>query len=166
MAQPGKPKPLALDTNLPLDLAEEKDFAHAFREEFQQRGYSLIIPPTVVAELTLLATGEPGAKANLAMRALHSLREWGIQPYHLRSAGHGIAAEFSRGLMKRGLLPEGEFNDGVILAETSLAGIRMLVTSDHHLLNIPTECLQVAFDAADLNFVSVAHPRPLLKALP
>ena len=31
----GSPKKqLALDTNLPLDLAESKEFAHGFREEF------------------------------------------------------------------------------------------------------------------------------------
>ena len=37
----GSPKgQLSLDTNLPLDLAEPQDFAHEFREEFQQRAMS------------------------------------------------------------------------------------------------------------------------------
>ena len=34
-------KQLALDSNLLLDLAGEKDFAHEFREEFQRRGYAI-----------------------------------------------------------------------------------------------------------------------------
>jgi hypothetical protein len=34
-----------------LDLAAEKDFAHEFKEEFSSRGYSLLVPPTVIAEL-------------------------------------------------------------------------------------------------------------------
>lgn len=42
-------KALALDTNVLLDLAGEKDFAHDFKHEFLGRGYSLLIPPTVVA---------------------------------------------------------------------------------------------------------------------
>jgi len=46
------PKRLALDTNVPLDLADDKDFAHDFRETFQDRGYALVVPPTVVTELT------------------------------------------------------------------------------------------------------------------
>ncbi len=51
----GSPKgQLSLDTNLPLDLAEPQDFAHEFREEFQQRGYALRLAPTVLAELELL----------------------------------------------------------------------------------------------------------------
>ena len=47
----GSPKKsLALDANLLLDLAEERDFAHEFREEFQGRGYSFAVPPTALAE--------------------------------------------------------------------------------------------------------------------
>jgi hypothetical protein len=164
MAPPAKPKPLALDSNLPLDLAAGLDAAHAFREEFQERGYALIVPPTVVTELALKAEGND-AKAALAMKALQSLREWGIQPYDLKSVGHGISEEFARRLISRRLLPGDEFNDGVILGETSLAGIPVLVTSDHHLLDIPPEPLQLEFSAADLPAVTVAHPKLLLRAL-
>jgi hypothetical protein len=73
MALPAKPKPLALDSNLPLDLAEGLDAAHAFREEFQARGYALFVPPTVVTELTLKAEDNDAQKAALAMKALQSL---------------------------------------------------------------------------------------------
>ena len=48
-------KSLALDTNLLLDFAGEKDFAHEFREEFSGLGYSLLVPPTLVAELAFFA---------------------------------------------------------------------------------------------------------------
>jgi hypothetical protein len=46
MAAPGKKKLLALDTNLLFDLAADKDFAHTFREVYQERGYSLVVPPS------------------------------------------------------------------------------------------------------------------------
>jgi predicted nucleic acid-binding protein len=164
MALPAKQ--LALDTNLPLDLADGLDAAHAFREQFQEKGYALVVPPTVVTELTLKAEDKSDPKkAKLAMRALQSLRGWGIRPYDLKSVEHGITSEFARRLIERGLLPEGEFNDGVILAETSLGGIPVLVSSDRHLLDIPKEALHLELGAADLNAVSVAHPRLLLKAL-
>jgi hypothetical protein len=57
----GSPKgQLSLDTNLPLDLAKALDFAHQFREEFQQRGYVLRLPPTVLADagIPLLVTSD------------------------------------------------------------------------------------------------------------
>jgi len=53
----------------------------------------------------------------------------------------------------------------VILAETSLAGIGAVVTMDEQLLNVSREALQIEFQAADLNPVTVAHPRLLLRAL-
>ena len=55
MAAPVQKKLLALDTNLLFDLAAEKDFAHTFREVYQKRGYSLVVPPTVIQELTYCA---------------------------------------------------------------------------------------------------------------
>ena len=73
-------KRLALDTNIPLDLAAEEDFAHAFIEVFRERGYALSVPPTVVQELTLLAFGKIGAKQEKALKALQQLRQWGIEP--------------------------------------------------------------------------------------
>jgi predicted nucleic acid-binding protein len=161
-----KLKPLALDSNLPLDLAAGLDAAHTFREVFLERGYRLFVPPTVVTELTLLAEEEANVKnAALALRALQSLREWDIEPYDLKSVGHGITEEFARRLMAHELLPDEEFNDGVILAETSLAKIPVLVTSDHHLLDISPEELQPEFVAADLAPVTIAHPKALLRAL-
>ena len=52
----GSPKKrLALDANLLLDLAEGKDFAHEFRDEFHARGYELLVPPTAAGELNVLS---------------------------------------------------------------------------------------------------------------
>src|SRR2546427_4952646 len=51
----------------------------------------------------------------------------------------------SRRLQHQGLIPVDEFNDGLILAETSLAEIPLLVTSDKHLLEIDEDRLLLAF---------------------
>ena len=48
-------KQLALDANLLLDLAEGKDFAHDFKDEFQARDYEFLLPPTAAAELNILS---------------------------------------------------------------------------------------------------------------
>ncbi len=93
------------------------------------------------------------------------MRHWRLEPFDLKSVGHGITERFSEKLMRPGLLPEGEFNDGVILAETSLAYIPALVTSDGDLLNLDEARLKVCFDEADLSPVQIFHPKPLLKAL-
>lgn len=165
MAAMERKKQFALDTNLPLDLAEGEDFAHHFIESFRERGYAFKIPPTAVQELTLLAFDGTAGKRKKALVALQNLRQWGIEPYDLKSVGHGITEQFARRLILKRLLPEDEFNDGLILAETSLAQISILVTSDKHLLNIEESDLRITFDESDLAQVAVFHPKQMLKAL-
>lgn len=158
-------KQLALDANLLLDLAEGKDFAHEFREEFQARGFEFLLPPTAAAELNVLSIygGEP--QKAFANDALHKLRDWKCQPLLLSDTKLAIAEQFRRCLSDAGLIPDEEWNDGLILAETSLGAIPLLVTSDAHLLDIDEEALLLAFTEADLLPVRPAHPKRLLKAL-
>jgi predicted nucleic acid-binding protein len=158
-------KRLALDTNILLDLASGEDFAHDFRETFQERGYALWVPPTVVAELTHQASERESETQQLALAALQSLLSWGIRPYDLKAVGHGITESFAKYLIRERLLPDNEFHDGVILAETALGDIPILATSDKHLLNMDESDLKPAFDAQDLMQVTPLHPRNLRRAL-
>ena len=158
-------KSLALDTNLLLDLAGEKDFAHEFREEFSKRGYSLFVPPTVAAELAFFASVKTAPQNEIAHVALQKMRGWKCQPLTLSSTELTIAVRFAVRLMDGGLIPETEQNDGKILAQTSLAGIPLLVTSDKHLLNIDEDALLLTFNDADLTSVHPVHPKRLLRVL-
>ena len=94
-----------------------------------------------------------------------NLNRWGIQPFDLDSVSDGIAEQFARRLLHQSLIPEQEFDDGLILAQTSLAGIPLLVTSDKHLLDIDEDALLLAFNESDLAPVRPVHPRRLLRAL-
>jgi hypothetical protein len=93
------------------------------------------------------------------------MRGWKILPWDLVPAGHAITGEFSKKLIRKGYLPEGEFNDGCILAETSLACIPVLASSDHHLLNIDSTHLTIQFNDSDLPSVAIFHPKRLLTIL-
>src|SRR2546423_12426541 len=121
-------KSLALDTNLLLDLAAEEDFSHDFREQFSSRGYSLLVPPTVVAELAFFASLKHAPQRQMASVALERLSSWKCQPFPLSSTQLVIAVRFAARLIEQ--------NDGKILAQTSLASIPLLVTSDKHLLDL------------------------------
>ena len=78
MAARGQKKRLALDTNLLFDLAAEKDFAHTFREVYQERGYSLAVPPTVIQELAYCALEKQCAETPLACKGLATIARLGI----------------------------------------------------------------------------------------
>jgi uncharacterized protein with PIN domain len=166
MAAPTQRKQLSLDANLAFDLAGEEDFAHEFREAFQSKGYRLVMAPTAVHELhTIYRYGETAEDQRLARTALLNLKQWNIQPFDLDSVAEAIAEQFGRRLVHRRLIPEDEFNDGLILAETSVAGIPLLVTSDKHLLDVDEDALLLAFNEADLFPVRPVHPKRLLRAL-
>lgn len=150
------PKRLSLDTNVLLDLAKGRDFAHDFREQFQKRGFALLLTPTVLIEVEFLLTFGNKAEQALAQEAYDQVEKWRFTAFDLPEVQLTIAEKFSRQLQHHGLLPAEEFHDGVILAETSLGAIPLLVTSDKHLLDI---------NEADLLPVRPAHPKRLVKAL-
>ena len=153
-------------SNLVLDLAEGADFAHGFKQLFQERGYALRLPPTAALELNenRLHAHEP-RKRELSRIALLTLRKWGLRPFELSPLQHSIAEQFATKLAARRLLPPEEFNDAAILAETSMAQIALLVTSDKHLLDIDEDALLLMFNEADLSPVRPVHPKRLLRAL-
>src|ERR1017187_9098456 len=93
-------KSLALDTNLLLDLAGEKDFAHEFKEEFSSRGYSLLVPPTVVAELAFFSSLNDAPQHEFANVALEKMSVWKCQPFTLSSSQLAIAIRFTARLME------------------------------------------------------------------
>ena len=161
----GFPKRLSLDTNVLFDLADEKDFAHDFRETYQDKGYALVISPTVVAEIYFLREHGDPEEQRLASLSLGRIASWDIQVFPLTSAQVEIAWRFASEIITRGLVPETEVNDSRIVAETSVAGIPLLVSSDRHLLDIDSDALRDASAEADLPPAFVASPRRLLRAV-
>jgi isopentenyl diphosphate isomerase/L-lactate dehydrogenase-like FMN-dependent dehydrogenase len=143
---------------------EGGDFAEDFKEFFQRLGFQLLIAPMVVRELAIASEDSSEEKRKLAQKALKSIIDWNIKPFAVNSVGDFIAERFSESLRDKGLLPREEVNDGIILAETSLAGIAILVTRDKHLLDIDETSLSMAFNDADLASVNPAHPRRLLRS--
>jgi predicted nucleic acid-binding protein len=167
MAAARAKKELALDSNVLFDLADGREFAHALLEILREQGFKLVVPPTVVQEIVLIAGDirEATNKRDLATKALENMLDWGIVPYDLRSVGHGITEQFAKCLIHKGLLPVEEFNDGQILAETALANVPGLVTSDKHLLEIDNQTLQELLKEKDLSPVYVCHPKNLLRRM-
>ena len=165
MAGTGQKKRLALDTNLLLDLSRGHDFAHDFRAVFQSAGYALLTGPTVFRELAFAALYGQEPERSLARTAVERAAAWHILPFNLTLLDQSIADRFAEKLLETRLLPWSERNDALILAETSLAAIPLLVTSDKRLLHMDEDPLLLAFNEADLPPVRVPHPKGLLKAI-
>jgi len=169
MSEPGPGKRLALDANLPLDLAAGLDFAYGFCEDFRARGYSLVLAPTAAEEIWLIHANPSHPRQGLATTALRGLADWGIDlmelKSHLQPVAKAIGRKFAERLILAGHLPPTEINDGIILAEAALGEIPLLVTRDKHLLDIEDVDLLMCFQAADLSPVRPVHPRLLWRAI-
>jgi len=161
MASSPRPRQLALDTNILFDLAGGVDAAHDFRETFLRAGYAFRIGSTVVQELAFCSCSNADMQRRLlASTALSQALSWGITPFDLQAVGHGLTEEFARRLIRKQLLPDTEYNDGLILME-----IPVLVTSDRHLLDIEETHLSLTFDECDMFHVRPSHPKLLLRAM-
>lgn len=162
MAAPATHLPrFTLDTNVLIDLGEGRPFAQRFLASF--RGKGLAVSPTVVQELVHIADTSSHPAQKFALEALRNIRKWNILAYDLIAVGHGITEINAKKLMASGILPDGEFNDGLILVETSLACIPTLITSDKHLLLINPPQLSQKMAEFDLSPVSIYHPRDFLR---
>ena len=161
----GHSKSLALDTNVLFDLALGLRVAHSFKDAFQARGYALKVPPTVMAEIAKLSVDGDDRQRELAVSTLKSLKEWKITPIILSDVENEYRKNFMSFVEERSILPSGEINDSRILAETSIGGVQVLVTSDKGILQADQAALSLAFDDAGLAVVTPAHPARLHKAL-
>ena len=158
-------KSLALDTNVFFDLADGARFAHAFKDAFQSRGYALKAPPTVLAEIANFSVHGSDHQKELAITTLKCLTEWKITPIILSDVEQAYRKNFMSLVEQRSILPDGEINDSRILAETSIGGVQVPVTSDSGILGADQAELSLAFDDAGLAVVAPAHPARLHKAL-
>jgi predicted nucleic acid-binding protein len=158
---------VAVDTNVPLDLAQEVgDVADAL-DVIQERiaGARLIAPPTVTLELAYLCEfadeEDVQTAAQTALRSLAS--KWKIQPVNLVPVGHGIVDAIAARIRAQGLLPDEETHDALILAESALLGCSMLLTSDAHLRAVDHARLALLLNASHVASLIIATPREIVR---
>ncbi|HEX5221983.1 MAG TPA: type II toxin-antitoxin system VapC family toxin [Verrucomicrobiae bacterium] len=166
MATPRPRSPLiAVDTNVPLDLADDKEHALDALDVVRRRlkPGRILITPTVFQELVFLADGsEAAADREQAKRALHGLAGWGLELVNLVPVGHGIVERIADKLQEAGLLPAEEYNDGLILAEAALLNCAILLSGDAHLRGLDFQRASLELKAFDVEMPVIATPREIV----
>lgn len=130
--------PVAVDTNFLLQLAEGNDDAWDVLEILSGRlkPHERIATPTVLEELAYhsrnLSAPDLAAKAR---RALGSFRlKWGFEPRDFSSSEREVE-KLARQLLRRKVLPETEYRDARILAESAFSKSFLLISEDSHLVH-------------------------------
>lgn len=160
---------IAVDTNVLLDRATSDadviDALQVIRERVKAARF--VVTPTALQELAALyEKGEPEEKV-AAENALSNLLKWGFEPLNLIAAGHGIVEQIGLRFRLKGILPDEEVNDGLIIAEAALIGCQILLSADAHLLEAQEHPLfhRVLKDSeTDGDQLVIATPRHIVKS--
>lgn len=157
---------VAVDSNVLLSLAEDKDEVIDAWELIRDRlrPAMLLVPPTVLDEIGD-KIAEPETKiGRLALKALRGLRSrWNLQPVELRPDQEILAARISRQILLRELVPPGERNDSLIVAESAVLDCTLLVSEDSHLDGMDRPALKSLLARFNLSAPLIATPRALVR---
>jgi hypothetical protein len=138
----------ALDVDIVLACAQDRDFATTFVSHCWSKKKAVAVGPTVIQELNYGATATQGWEKKTYARALQNLRQW-CTPFDLKAVGHGLTERFALDLVSKGLVPEEEMNSGLILAEAALAHIPVLMSGNPTLLGLDEQTLADRCDHFD-----------------
>lgn len=164
-ATTNRPQLVAVDANVLFDLADDLDdvvdAVSVIRDRL--RDARLLIPPTAQHELANWALRGDGQKRESARKAIRLSQSWRIIPAQFIAVRHGIAERIAERLRERGLIPDEEMNDSLVLAESALLGCSMLLTSDAHLRGIDFERLTLELQGFDVAAPIIATPREIVR---
>src|SRR5436190_3121846 len=164
-ATPNRPQLVAVDANVLFDLAagldDVVDAVSVIRKRLQDS--RLLIPPTVQHELANWALRGDRQKRQSAGRAIGISQSLHIVPVSLIAVRHGIAERIAHRVREKGLIPDEEVNDSLVLAESALLGCFILLTSDEHLRGIDFERLTLQLQAFDVPAPVIATPREIVR---
>jgi predicted nucleic acid-binding protein len=162
-----KPKSVAVDTNVLIDLAardQEVETAIAAVKK-RLKGIDIIMPPTVVQELGWLSEhGDDEETRNLSTIAAQEARSrWGIMPANCKPAWHGVIGIAAQELRERKIVRAEEVHDSLIIAEASFGLCSLLISSDGHMLEIDNSALNDVLVRRDLGAIVIASPWKIVK---
>jgi len=160
------PRLVAADTNVALDFAKGIDDVCDAIATIRARivGVELILPPTVVEELVHAFLHDPDSEVRAAAtKMLRQHRTMGFRPVNFVPLGREHVDRIAQTLRHRGLLPEEEANDSIILCEAAALGCALLTSSDAELRSIDHEKLVVELSRFDLTPPVIATPREIVR---
>jgi predicted nucleic-acid-binding protein len=161
----GMPKlqQIAVDTNILLNLAKRDETVIDCIQTLKKRlpNSQIIVLPTVILELIHIADSpEQDTPAHpLAKVVLSSILDpWKFIPINCLPVGHGIIEQIGKKIRDKGLLPDEEYNDSLIIGEAAYMKAEILVSSDAHIKNIDQQILRIELNACDVGCPVIASP--------
>jgi predicted nucleic acid-binding protein len=154
--------PVAVDTNVLLNLADEEEIVIDCLETIKKRlpDSKIIVLPTVILELIDISEhdDDPALKSLAKLSLANILEPWEFLPVNFIPVGHGIVEQIGRKIREKGLIPDEEIHDSFLIAEAALYGAAILISSDGHIKDIDQRMLKIELGACDVDCPLIASP--------
>jgi len=157
----------ALDTSFLLALAGGDENCEEVIDWLSGINVYPLVTGTVLQELMDIdqqKDADPFVKQN-AERALLNLAAWGILDASLAATDNGIAKIIAGKFVEKGVLPDEQENDGLVVAEAALHECKMLVTDRETLLNAPLEGIKFMLIESDVSALFIVSPDHIIEYL-
>ena len=162
-----KPLRLAVDTNVLLDLAVGVHSVLDTLALLDERlpGHDIVVVPSVLDELAFLSdSGETDSVRQSAQEAICLIREQNrFRPLLDLVCHPTLVSDVAAEIRSQGLLPAQEIHDSLILAEATVIGCGLLLTSDQHLCGVDHELLTLVLNPFDLVPPVIASPKAIVR---
>ncbi len=157
----------ALDTSFLLALAAGDGHCEAVVDWLGRINVYALVTPTVLQEISDVELYDPDAEnRSKARRVKDCLSLWTFLYIPLEPVQHGIAKIIASKLIEKGILPDDAENDGLVIAEASIQGCKILVTDRSALLAINsanTDSLRLALLECDVSDVFTISPTEIVE---
>jgi len=162
-----KPLRLAVDTKVPLDFSDGVDAVLDAFDLLDRRvpDRDMLVVPSVLDELAFLCdSADTDRVRESALHAFGVVRgQDRFRPIFELATPPAFVERLAREVRSRGLLPEEEVHDSLILGEAAILGCALLLTSDQHLRGIDHEHLTLVLDPFEVLPPVIASPREIVR---
>lgn len=162
-----KPLRLAADTNVLVDIEDGVEDVLDALDILKARlpTAEWLVSPSVLDELaSLIDRGGTERLRQSARKALLHLRsQVRFRPLLDLPIGEELVEQIANETRRRGILPDAEVHDALILTETALLDCSILLTSDEHLRAIDHEEATLLLRRYDLIAPVIATPREIVR---
>jgi hypothetical protein len=151
----------ALDAEVLMALGLGDEVCQGAVDGLHRLGFYCLVTETVLQELAdICEKGEDQEVRDHSKNTLGQITNWGFLTPALNALKMGVAMQVAKNLVDT-LMPDGEINDGLILAEAAYNECRLFVTRRETILKANREAIQVSLMHADLNAVVVGSPEEI-----
>jgi hypothetical protein len=156
----------ALDTGFLLSLAAGDEDCETVVDWLVSHNIYPLVTGTVLQELADIEQNDsdPFNRGN-AMQVETNISVWGFLSIPLSPAENGIAKIIASRIVEKGLLPDENEDDGLVVAEAAIQGCSLIITYREVLLDAPFAPLRLLLIEMDVSDLVIISPDLIVKYL-